>query len=305
MQRKTIAMIGIFSLVLAGTANAARTDFSDIVLTDGNSSVSFKNYDFTNRAGNLVKVRGYWKDWNMDGADNLSKSKTCFKIGTGDNRVGGNLLTMEVTGQGAFDLNFDGQTDTYSIMRMDRDNGLAVNTVYTLRGGAAGSIESHMNVETTFTNNTDSVMNLSLFQTLDFDLGTTVEYDRSNPGPYMAQAGNEYGVAYSDMAAVQWDETITVSIMNQAVDSWYLGTPMCRGRYFHNNPDAEHLPNNESFGPDDVGWIFEWNIELAANGGTAQINSSYDMAPVPVPASILLLGAGIMGLVGMRKRNRK
>ena len=57
--------------------------------------------------------------------------------------------------------------------------------------------------------------------------------------------------------------------------------------------------HNTDFGVDNGTWIrsySDWvNIDISSNGTTA---------PVPIPASILLLGSGIIGLVGFKRRRK-
>ena len=54
-----------------------------------------------------------------------------------------------------------------------------------------------------------------------------------------------------------------------------------------------------------MGWLFQWDVTLAANGGSFQVDREYSLAPVPEPATMVLFGAGLAGLALARSRKKR
>ncbi|PID78323.1 MAG: hypothetical protein CSA18_02030 [Deltaproteobacteria bacterium] len=292
MRKKFIKNYFLVALVAVSlTAVQAQADLiGDVSLTDGNSTAKFLS--FKARGGD---VNGFWRSWKVNGSQNLWLSKSCFRdnatIGNGFQRS--SALLTDVIDYSVSDTDSDGNNDTFYI---SRSNGkLTLSDNYHLMGGAAGTWEpSEMVHSTTYTNNTNEDLSLSVFQMIDFDLGAY--YD-------------DYNRVENGITAMQWDNgrNELEIFLSTPADYWSAEGWGCPGRYFKwLHPGEINLQNDSGDGTiGDHRFLFQWDLDLTADGGSFTILRKYGASPTPEPSTMFLFGIGLLGLVAVIKRKKQ
>jgi hypothetical protein len=241
------------------------------VLADENSTASFDT------ASGQV-------NWLVDGVNQLFVQEFYFRR-AGDSqelRVDASNLTLD--GIYTSDTNpfTDGADDALAQLYSD-GGGLEIETIFTLRGGTAGSANADIGEQIVIRNNSNSTMSLSFFQFVDFDLG----------GDFSDDSGQIVG----GNTAQQLDNDFSVSetVVTPAPTFFQMGNATVMSGML-NDGVIDNLDGTASFAG-DVGWAFQWDITLAAG---EQFIITKDKSIVPAPGSMMLLGTA--GLIASRRR---
>ena len=259
------ALTALSTLAIAGEGGQA-----DVILEDGNSSASF------NADGQF--------SWTVDGVDHLYAQEFHFRLaGDNDER---NLNTLTLLGQAVNDTNpfSDDRDDSISSLYGDSATGLEIETIFTLRGGNAGSGQGDLAEQIALTNNGNETITLSFFQFVDFDLGDSSDGDS--------------GQIVDGNIAQQWDGEFALSevVVTPAPTLFQIGTYSDISDIFGNGV-VDNLNGDSSIEDSDVSWAFQWNITLEA-GDSFLISKNKSI--VPAPGSLALLATG--GIFATRRR---
>lgn len=263
---RTIVMAA--SAAIASSAVAGDPIYT---LEDRNSSASF---DLT--SGQI--------SWDVDGVSQLFAQEFYFRRATDQNEV---LLSAD-------NLSFDGiqLTDT-NPFRDDRDdaiaqlfsddNGLQIETIFSLRGGTDGSGRSDLAEQIVIRNLGQTSMSLTFFQFVDFDLGGDIDDD-------FGQIVNGNTVAQSDDGYYLSETVVTPQpTIFQVGDATTMSAML-------NDNAIDNLDGTDSYSG-DVAWAFQWDITIAA--GQSFIISK-DKSIVPAPGALAL-----MAIAGLTVTNRR
>jgi len=255
----------------AGLASVAIAGGGVNTLADANSSATFDT--------NSGQV-----NWLVDGVNQLFTQEFYFRRAsdTREHRVDSTNLSLDgifVTDTNPFsDTNNDALAQLYS-----DGNGLQIETLFTLRGGTAGSSNADLAEQITIRNTSNTAMSISFFQFVDFDLG--------------GDFSDDFGQIVGGNTAQQADDDFSVAetVVTPSPTLFQMSNAVAMANMFADN-NIDNLDGTAA-GAGDLGWSFQWDITLAA--GEFFIISK-DKSIVPAPGSMMLLGAA--GLIANRRR---
>lgn len=270
MKRSLKVLCFALALVLVAALSPGLGNATTYLLTDLNSSVSI---DDASQAG----VYG----WQVDGNNRLYQQWFWYRVGnqTPEQPISNLTLVSATTGFGTTGL---------QLVYKDPTGLFDVTITYILTGGAVGSGTSDLAETIRITSLSSASLDFHFFQYSDFDL--------NGPGGDTVTMVNANTVRQTGQGIVS-ETVITPSPTLTELAYWSATLNKL------NNANVDNLNGTGGpLGPGDVTWAFQWDTSIAA-GGTYII--SKDKHIVPLPATALLLGTGLLGLVGLRYRSRK
>lgn len=266
---KRILLVFLLALALAiwGMGRAEATIYT---LSDLNSTVSISS---ATQAGMF--------NWTVDGTNHMYQQWFWYRLGN-------------TGGQSSFDtLAVVGVVASSSLLQLTyAGSGFNATVTYSLLGGTAGSHSSDVGEQIRFINTSGSTLPLHFFQYTDFDLNGTISDDtgvRTNANTI--QQFDPFTVMSETVAtpsANHWEISLYPTLLNHL-----------------NSGSPYTLADGISPRSGDVTWGFEWDANIAPNG-TFNISKDKNLRPVPEPATMLLLGSGLLGMgVFARRRFKK
>ena len=277
-------------VVVLAVAPAAFATTDTITLTDGQSTAYV---DPTTSAGMY--------HWDIQGQNELNQQWFWYRIGDTSGEQPINAISAPSTNKIS-----DG------IAQITYDNGaLGVTIQFSLtananRVAAESSTWADMGEQITLVNHTASPVNLHFFQYSNFDLGAP-----GNDTAELLQFANHPG---KFGGALQSDASNSLSESVAEVSPWANeGDVGVYPNTINSLTDASPTTLSNTLGPvgpGDVTWALEWDLTLAANGGSIGISKDKSLSVVllpgggnvPEPSTIALLACGATGLLLRRRR---
>lgn len=267
-----LAALVLVLLVGLGPSQANATTYT---LTDGNSSSEINP---STQAGMF--------NWYVDGVNYLNQQWFWYRVGTSSQHSINTLTLTGVTQSPAFpgslQLNYTGTGFT-----------MAVN--FYLQGGQPGSGTADMGEQIKINNTSTSSLNFHLFEYVDFNLSQGQDkaqliYPNSIDQYYQSNTVSETSVKPFPS---HWEIANYPSTLN------------------HLNLTANYTLNDTpavgvEAGPADLAWAFEWDTTLGRNKSLLiSKDKVITVIVIPIPASAILLGTGLLGLVGLSLKRRR
>lgn len=243
-------------------------------------------------AGMTVSDNGTITVWRVEpgGSDNVFLSSLYLRRAgeSGESTLSSSLGLIEET-----------QNSPDTLRRSYGGNGLDARVDYTLSGGVSGSRSSTFTRSVTLTNTTDTQTSFALFDYTDFD----IRFDPLNQRDQATLIAP--GVIETVSTSVPFAITTTVTPTPDAHQITDFLTAYFA--FFIDQDGATILPSTPAIGepfpiePGDNAFAFEWGISLDA-GESITISQTSTLAPIPLPASALLLLFGLAGFAAFRRR---
>ncbi len=168
------------------------------------------------------------------------------------------------------------------------------------------------------------------------DRGGGLIYDEDQDITWLQYANYAYTSGYDSDGLMNWDAAVTWAdqLVYGGYDDWRLPTtpgtnegtisegemghlyyvdgvtPSSPGLFFNLESSFYWSGTEDSANPDDDAWRFGFNNGFQGIATKVLENRAWavrqgDSAPIPEPTTMLLLGSGLIGLAGLRKKFRK
>lgn len=233
-------------------------------------------------------------NWIVDGVDELYEQQ--FYVRTAAIGGGGDEFALGAgLPPGAITETIVGGTTNIGIINYNYANLMNVQVTYILTGGTAGTKTSDVAESIRIINQSGGNLTLSFFQYCDFDLGWSTSDALRFP--------NANAVTQRDLGGtLQVAETVATPAANR-----HEGGAFPTIVNYFGNGVIDNLSNLPAIGAPwitgDMTWAFQWDRTIV-NNGTFLISKDKRLAPIPEPATVFLMGAGLVG-VGIALWRRK
>jgi hypothetical protein len=215
--------------------------------------------------------------WLVDGQNQMTQNSYWYRIGSTGPASPISSISSITTIPG-----MDFETEVlYSASAFDFD------ITYSLMGADPGSGTSDLSQTMVITNKTASPLALHLFEYVNMDLNGTALGDSATMD--------------TTSALVQTGETKQgLLTVNPIPNAWELGAPSTLlSKLNSSSPFA--LANNASYSG-DVACIFQWDMSIAANGGSLSMSQDNGILPEPTSAVALVSMLGLLPLIRRKRR---
>ncbi len=267
MNKKTVIALAS----CAGFASAALAGNPVFEIADGNSSATFDS------AQGQV-------NWLVDGVNQLFRQEFYFRRSTDTREYRMDATNLNNLGNFTQDTNpfTDDRDDAFGSLFSD-GAGLEYETLFTIRGNAAGSGAAALAEQITIRNMSNAAISLSFFQFVDFDLG--------------GDFSDDFGQIVNGNTAIQSDDDFSMSevVVTPAPIAFQMGNGVTMRSMLNDNA-IDNLDGTDSW-QGNVAWAFQWDITIGA--GQSFIISK-DKSIVPAPGALAL-----MAIAGITASNRR
>jgi hypothetical protein len=261
---------------LCAVATAIPAQGSSYTLSHGNSAMTV-----------FVEQPVGFEQWSVDGQLQLFQQQFFYRVGS----VGGEsaIYSLPVVGSTLV---------SPSLLKAQYANDqFALEIVYSLLGGTAGSGLSSLSEQVKITNLGDSALNFHFYEYADFDLGGVPEGDTIQLGKNLQGLFNE---AAQSRATLQFSEAVyrpgathaTVGVETAVLGGLTDGSPST-------------LDNNAGPVSGDVAYAFQWDVVIGAGSSVVLgMDKTLSVALIPEPATGALFGLGLVTFVFLRRCRR-
>jgi hypothetical protein len=261
------------TLLLLGLGSAFATI---VTLTDGNSSFAV---DMSSQAGAY--------QWLMDGTNQLYQEWFWYRVGNNPQQSIDTLTLSSYSNPDPALLRL-----TYA------GNGFQIIVQYALQGASVGSGTSDVSEQIAIRNTGTTALDFHFYMYSDFDLGGTIGGDS-----VQLVGATPHEAIQVDSATGVVSDTVVTRVPQHYESDYYAAT---LNRLNSGVPII--LNDTSSAGPGDVTWAFEWDSVLNANGNGSTLTISADKNLstnlIPEPASLVLVGGGLLALAGFGRKLR-